>query len=82
MADAIKINGGCYCGDITIAGEVSSDKIMACHCTDCQKFSGAPFRAVAVIAADAVKISGTVTEFLKIAESGNERLQGFLRQMR
>ncbi|MDG2489391.1 MAG: GFA family protein, partial [Alphaproteobacteria bacterium] len=32
---------------------------------------------VAVIAADAVKISGTVTEFLKIAESGNERLQGF-----
>jgi hypothetical protein len=77
MADAIKINGGCYCGDITITSEVSSDKIMACHCTDCQKFSGAPFRAVAVIAADAVKISGTVTEFLKIAESGNERLQGF-----
>ena len=77
MANAIKINGGCYCGDITITGEVSSDKIMACHCTDCQKFSGAPFRAVAVIAADAVKISGTVTEFLKIAESGNERLQGF-----
>jgi hypothetical protein len=56
MADAIKINGGCYCGDITITGEVSSDKIMACHCTDCQKFSGAPFRAVAVIAADDVKI--------------------------
>jgi hypothetical protein len=56
MADAIKINGGCYCGDITITGEALSDKIMACHCTDCQKFSGAPFRAVAVIAADDVKI--------------------------
>ena len=77
MADGIKINGGCYCGNITITGDVSSDKIMACHCTDCQKFSGAPFRAVAVIAADDVKIFGTVTEFLKIAESGNERLQGF-----
>ena len=77
MADAIKINGGCYCGDITITSEVSSDKIMACHCTDCQKFSGAPFRAVAVVAADDVKISGTVNEFLKIAKSGNERLQGF-----
>ena len=77
MADGIKINGGCYCGNITITGDVSSDKIMACHCTDCQKFSGAPFRAVAVIAADDVKIFGTVTEFLKIAESGNERVQGF-----
>ena len=77
MADAIKINGGYYCGDITITGEALSNKIMACHCTDCQKFSGAPYRAVAVIAADDVKISGSVTEFLKIAKSGNERVQGF-----
>lgn len=77
MAETIKINGGCYCGEITIKGEVSSDKVMACHCTDCQKFSGAPFRAVAVIAADDITISGAVTEFRKIAESGNERLQGF-----
>ena len=50
---------------------------MTCDCTDCQKFSGTPFCAVAVIAADDMKIPGTVTEFLKIAESGNERLQGF-----
>jgi hypothetical protein len=34
MSNAIKINGGCYCGDITITGEVSSDKIMACHCNE------------------------------------------------
>ena len=58
-------------------GEVSSNKIMACDRTNCQKFSGAPFRAVAVISAGAVKNSGTVTEFLKIAESGNARVQGF-----
>ncbi|MDA7560479.1 GFA family protein [Alphaproteobacteria bacterium] len=77
MTDTIRVNGGCYCGDIKITGKVSSDKIMACHCTDCQKFSGAPFRAVAVMSADDVKISGNVTEFLKIAESGNERAQGF-----
>ena len=50
---------------------------MTWDCTDCQKFSGTPFRAVVVIAADDIKISGTITEFLKIAESGNERLQGF-----
>ena len=77
MADAIKINGGCYCGDNTVMRKVSLDKTMACHFTDCQKFSGAPFRAVAVIVADDVKISGAVTEFLKIAESGNDQLQGF-----
>ena len=54
---------------------------MACHCNDCQKFSGAPFRAVAVIAADDVKISGRVNEFLKIVESGNAWLQDFCRKL-
>ena len=77
MADTIAVNGGCYCGELAVMGEVSSNKIMACDRPDCQKFSGAPFRAVAVIAADDVKISGSVTQFLKIAESGNERVQGF-----
>ena len=77
MADAIKISGGCYCGDITVMGEVSSGRIMTCHCADCQKFSGAPFGAAAVITAENVKIFSIVTEFLKIAETGNERVQGF-----
>jgi hypothetical protein len=63
-----------------IKGDVSLDKIMACHYNDCQKFSGAPFRAVAVIAVDDVKISGTVNEFLKIVESGNARLLDFCRK--
>ena len=63
-----------------IKGDVSSGNVMACHCNDCQKFSGAPFRGVAVIAVDDVKISGTVNEFLKIAESGNARLQDFCRK--
>ncbi|MDC0650287.1 hypothetical protein N8Z70_03785 [Candidatus Puniceispirillum sp.] len=51
MADVIMVNGDCYCGDITITGKVSSDRVMACDCTNCQKSNGAPFRAVAVIAA-------------------------------
>ena len=63
-----------------IKGDISLDKIMAWHCNNCQKFSGAPFCGVAVIAVDDVKISGTVNEFLKIAESGNARLQDFCRK--
>ena len=71
MADAITEDGDCYSGDITVMGEVSSCKIMACDCTDCQKFSGASFCAVVVNAVDNMKISSTVTAFLKITESGN-----------
>jgi hypothetical protein len=52
MTNEIKVDGACYCGKVTINGSVSADKVMACHCTDCQKFSGAPFRAAAVLLCD------------------------------
>ena len=52
MTNVVKVDGACYCGEVTINGTVSPDMIMACHSTDCQKFSGAPFRAVAVMSAE------------------------------
>ena len=77
MSNEVKVDGACYCGDVTINGIVSSDKVLACHRRDCQKFSGGPFRAVSVMRAEQVIISGTVKEYLKIANSGNDRVQGF-----
>ena len=50
---------------------------MACHCTDCQKFSDAPFCVLALMSAEQVATSGAVKEYLKIADSGNEKVQGF-----
>lgn len=50
---------------------------MACRCTDSQKFSDAPFRVLALMSAEQVAISGAVKEYLKIADSGNEKVQGF-----
>ena len=77
MTNEIRVDGACYCGKVTIDGSVSADKVMACHCTDCQIFSGAPFRAVAVMSVDNVTIAGPVQEYRKVADSGNERVQGF-----
>lgn len=77
MSDMIKVTGSCFCGDVKIEGSLAPTKVMACHCTDCQTFSGAPFRAVAIMGADDVSISGEPSEYLKVADSGNERIQGF-----
>ena len=66
MSNEMKVDGACYCREVTINGTVSADKIIACHCSDCQKFSGAPFRAVAVMSAEQVAISGEIKEYLKI----------------
>ena len=73
----LKLTAPAFCGDVTINGTLSTDNVMACHCKDCKKFSGAPFRAVAIMSAEQVTIAGAVREYLKIADSGNERVQGF-----
>ena len=77
MSDPINVNGNCHCGKIKISGKVEPGMVIACHCTDCQQFSGAPFRPVVIIKKDDIIIEGQVTEYSKIADSGNERIQGF-----
>jgi len=77
MSDPINVNGNCHCGKIKISGKVEPSMVIACHCTDCQQFSGAPFRPVVIIKKDDIVIEGKVAEYSKIADSGNERIQGF-----
>ena len=43
----MKIDGRCHCGFITYEAEIDSEKVMLCHCTDCQTLSGSAFRIVA-----------------------------------
>ena len=74
----MKIDGGCHCGHISYEAEIDSDKEVACHCTDCQTMSGAPFRMVAFSVADGFKLlSGELKIYVKTAESGNKRQQSF-----
>ncbi len=73
----MNITGQCHCGQISFTALIDHNKIIACHCTDCQAFSGAPFRAVAPTAVENVKITGTPKFYIKTADSGNPRAQAF-----
>ncbi len=77
MFDEIDVNGICHCGKIEINARVKKNEIRACHCTDCQKFSGAPLRAIAIAPADKIKVRGIPKEYMKVADSGNKRIQAF-----
>ena len=77
MADEILVNGECHCGKIKINARVRKSEVRACHCIDCQKFSGAPLRAIAVAPSDKISISGKPKEYIKISDSGNKRIQAF-----
>lgn len=74
----MKINGGCHCGSIAYEAEADPDKVVLCHCTDCQTLSGSAFRIVVPIAEeDFTLLSGTLKTYVKTAESGNKRAQVF-----
>tara|TARA_A100001015_G_C14940352_1_gene692270 strand:- start:837 stop:1235 length:399 start_codon:yes stop_codon:yes gene_type:complete len=77
MVDETHVNGSCHCGKIEIEAKVKLSEVRACHCTDCQKMSGAPLRAIAVAPADKIKITGVPKEYIKIGDSGNQRIQAF-----
>ena len=77
MADEIQVNGKCHCSNIEIQAKVKLSEVRACHCTDCQKMSGAPLRAIAIASAEKIKISGKPRKYIKIGDSGNKRIQAF-----
>jgi hypothetical protein len=74
------ISGQCHCGAISFTALVDPSKVIACHCTDCQVFSGAPYRAVLPTRSEDVRWTGTPQRYIKVAASGNRRTQAFCAQ--
>lgn len=74
---AMHITGHCHCGQISFTAMVDPSRVMVCHCEDCQRFSGGPFRAVLPTPATHVQMRGTPRLYVKVADSGNRRAQAF-----
>ena len=71
------IDGACHCGLITFTAEIDPSRVMACHCTDCQVFSGSPFRVSVAAPIETFALHGQPKSYIKVAESGNRRAQLF-----
>lgn len=70
MSDAI--TGGCLCGNIRYSVSAPIEKIIACHCTHCQKASGTGVSHNAVVPTSAVTFTaGKPKLFADTAQSGN-----------
>jgi len=65
------LTGSCLCGAIRYSVSAPVNDLRACHCTHCQKASGAAGSVNAVIPASAFKITqGTPRRYDAAAESG------------
>ncbi len=64
MGDGMdRVTGGCLCGAVRVEASGVPLRVGVCHCLDCRKHHGAVFHASAIFAADAVAVSGRVTEY-------------------
>jgi hypothetical protein len=74
----MKVDGECHCRKIAYEAEVDPATAAICHCTDCQNFSGSPYRAsVAAKDGNFRILRGTPKIYVKTAQSGTKRAQAF-----
>jgi hypothetical protein len=77
----MKIDGRCHCGYIIYEAEIDPEKVMICHCADCQTLSGSAFRTVVHTRENTFKLlSGELKIYVKTGESGTKRPQSFCPQ--
>jgi hypothetical protein len=68
----MQIDGKCRCGAISYKAEVNSDSVVICHCTNCQTFSGAPYRTSVAVLLRKLRLSRTPKAYRKLAHSGHD----------
>ena len=74
----MKVDGSCFCGELTFEAEIDPSTVELCHCRDCQVLSSSAFRIVVPTIEGGFRLlSGTPTIYVKIAESGNRRSLAF-----
>lgn len=66
------LTGGCLCGAIRYTVSAPVEKLIACHCTDCQHASGTGASINALLPSSALAVTkGSTKVFSKPADSGN-----------
>jgi len=73
----MNIDGACHCGQISFTAKIDPNRVVVCHCTDCQVFAGSAFRVSVAAPIGDVSIQGTPKRYIKTAESGSRRAQLF-----
>lgn len=74
----MKVDGRCHCGKVRYEADVDPEKVVICHCTDCQTMSGSAFRTVVATYEGGFRLlSGVLKTYVKTGDSGNSRALTF-----
>src|SRR5690349_19372611 len=72
-----RATGGCLCGAVRF--EVDGDPLFSsnCHCRECQRASGSGYMPLMGYPTSAVRVTGDVRYFERMADSGTSETEGF-----
>lgn len=66
------LTGGCLCGAVRYEVSAPVEKLIVCHCTDCQRTSGTGASINALLPSSALRlVRGATKVFSKPSDSGN-----------
>jgi hypothetical protein len=64
--------GGCQCGLVRYVLSAEPIRLVACHCSECQRQSGSAFGMSMLVKEDSLTVTGQTKQFTRVADSGNE----------
>jgi len=65
-----KMDGGCLCGKVRYSVATEPVLTAVCHCTHCQKQTGASFSVIVGVSSEALSITGALKTFEDTGDSG------------
>jgi hypothetical protein len=60
-----KMAEGCLCGGVRYEGEAEPIFMRACHCKECQRFTGSAFVTAIAVPREAITITGSMTTYTR-----------------
>ena len=66
----MRIEGQCHCGEVQFEAVIDPDRVVICHCSDCQAMSGAPYRANTPVLTENFTLRGSPKRYVKTGSSG------------
>ena len=72
-----EIKGGCLCGAVRYTAQADQTGAIICHCTDCQKFTGAAFATLVPLQKAALTLTGPVKTHTGVGGSGKPVIRNF-----
>ncbi|MEO8751615.1 MAG: GFA family protein [Casimicrobiaceae bacterium] len=74
----MNVHGACHCGAVAYEATVDPDRVVICHCTDCQNLTGTAYRVTVPTRVDDFRLQQGVPKiYFKVGGSGRRRAQTF-----